>query len=166
MCDLLRRVQVACLNVTWHARLLPCYMWCVTSDEYFCNAKHLLIRSLQVRLALLGTFNGNFIHLTSMLVQFPYRQCPLVFQCRRTRTLSTVSTVIHARWRLYRLHGITKRCNKVLSVTLLSRFGILPPSIISLTFSCILADLIPAQYAKCAILNRASSEKLTLASKY
>jgi len=166
MCDLLRRVRVECLNVTLHARLLPCYMWCVASDECFCNTEHLLIRSLQVRLALFGTFNGNFIHGTSMLVQFPYRQCPLVFQCRRTRTLSTVSKFTHARWRLYRLHGITKRCNKPLLVTLPSRFGILFPSIISLTFSCVPADLIPAQYAKCAILNRASSEKLTLASKY
>ena len=77
-----------------------------------------------------------------------------------------VSTVIHARWQLYRLYAVTKRCNKPLSVTLPSRFVILSPLIISLTFSCVPADLVPAQYARCAILNRASSEKLTLDSKY
>ena len=136
MCGLLRRVKVACLNVTLHAHLLPCYMRCVASDEYPCNAQHLSITSLQVRLALLSTFNGNFIHWTSTLVQFPYRQCPLVYQRKRSKTLrtvSTISTIIHTRWRLW----ITKICNKPLWVTLPSRFGILSPSIINLTFSCV-----------------------------
>ena len=70
MCGLLRRVRVACLSVTLHAHLLPCYMRCVVSDEYPCNAQHLSITSLQVRLTLLSTFNGNFIRRTSRLVRY------------------------------------------------------------------------------------------------
>jgi len=140
MCDLLRRVRVECLNVTLHARLLPCYMWCVASDECFCNTEHLLIRSLQGRLAFLGISNGNFIHWTSMLVRYINYSLRTgsVFQCKCPRTISTISTictVTHARRRLYRLHANQNGYNEQWLITLPSGFGIAASSIMGLTFS-------------------------------